>query len=862
MLASEVSFGAWIKRRRKALDLTQQELAKRIGCSLSLIFKIESDERRPSRQMVELLAEHLEIPPDQRAIFMRIARQEKTTDRLESVPSLSELTPASIAGSFQPALPLPPASLIGREPEVDAIIRQVQDPACRLLTLVGPGGVGKTSLALEVAHRLRGSFSHGACFVSLVGTQRPEFILTTVAEALGFIFSGAAEPKTQLFNFLKEKDILLVLDNLEHLLEGIEVLSEILEFAPAVTLLATSREQLNLRTEWIFEVQGLPVPSNSEPETFASNSAIALFIQRATQADVGFGPASEDLPAITRICQLVEGLPLGLELAATWVNTLSCQEIAAEIENNLNFLATSRRDVAERHRSMNAVFEYSWNLLSTDEQKLLQQLSLFEGGFQREAAVEVAGATLPLLSALVGKSLIRHIGSGRYDEHELLRQYSAAHLREDRENEIAARDRHAAYYLTLWRDREEQLKSAEQRNALRELVADIDDFRSAWDWAVSRDHFTLLYQCLRSLLIVYDQYGWHSNAIKRLETLLQGLSPDKQSRNAQLYGLALSFQGWFYFRRGQLQEARDRFEQGLAVLRPLDDSLALADVLTLVSPVMTSLGEADQALQYANEGLRAARATGDAWRIAYALMMQAGIFAGWGRYDQASTSAHEALSRFRGLGDTRLIVVTLNTLGFVALQSSRYAEAREHLMESLALTASSDDPWSAGTAYGNLGIAELGQGNPVEAKALLQMGIPLFADLGMLGDVAYFMNYLGDAAFMLGEIEEAENHWLDAIRIAHENQAWPTALAILVRLAQLYAGRGHLIPAFEWATLVSGHPAAWQDSRDRARKLREELMPKVASHQAEITDRPFGQKSLELVIQEILARSKDENGGA
>ncbi|HET9587487.1 MAG TPA: helix-turn-helix domain-containing protein, partial [Anaerolineales bacterium] len=605
MAYSEVSFGAWVKRRRKALDLTQQELAKRIGCSLSLIFKIESDERRPSRQIAELLAEHLEISPDQHTLFLQVARQEKTAGRLEAVPALPELPPESISGPERPELPLPLTSLIGREHELRAIKQQIEDPACRLLTLTGPGGVGKTSLALEVAHQLRDSFNHGACFVSLVGTNRPEFMLTTVADALGFVFSGAAELKTQLFNFLKQKEILLVLDNVEHLLEGIEVLSELLEFAPDVTLLATSREQLNLRTEWIFEVQGLPVPSDSEPETLEANSAVALFIQRASQADVGFSPAAEDLPAITRICQLVEGLPLGIELAATWVNTLSCQEIADEIEKNLNFLETSRRDIPERHRSMNAVFEYSWNLLSTDEQKLLRGLSVFEGGFQREAAVEVAGATLPLLSALVGKSLIRHIGFGRYDEHELLRQYSAAHLRENAENEIATRDRHAAYYLALWRDREEQLKSAQQRNALRELIQDIDDFRSAWEWAVHRKHFTMLYQCLRSLLIVYDLYGWHINAIKRLESLIRALrsSPEMEQRGADSLGLALAFEGWFYFRRGQLHEARDRFEEALAILRPLEDVLALADALSLSSPVMTSLGEGEKALQYVNEGL-------------------------------------------------------------------------------------------------------------------------------------------------------------------------------------------------------------------------------------------------------------------
>src|SRR5688572_14642559 len=306
----EHSFGNWIKNRRKALDLTQHELAKKVGCSDSLIFKIEADERRPSRQIAELLAEHLEIRADQRELFLKVARQERAIDGLDS------LSPP-VARSLHPNLPLPLTPLIGREPELRNIIQQLQDPACRLLTLTGLGGVGKTRLALEVAHRLRDTFQYGSCFVSLVGTSSSEFIVPAIAGALGFSFSGVVDLKTQLFSFLKEKHILLVLDNLEHLLDGVELLDELLEHARNVKLLTTSREQLNLRAEWAFEVQGLPVPSSTELQDVGSNSAAALFIQRAKQVNAKFVPAPEDLPAITRICQLVEGLPLGLELAAT-----------------------------------------------------------------------------------------------------------------------------------------------------------------------------------------------------------------------------------------------------------------------------------------------------------------------------------------------------------------------------------------------------------------------------------------------------------------------------------------------------------------------------------------------------------------
>ena len=243
----EYSFGNWIKRRRKVLDLTQQELAQKVGCSVSLIFKIESDERRPSRQVAELLAGVLEIPPDQHDLFLKVARLEKGVDHLQGIAPVSRSV-ALLPGTKHPSapvqrgpagspaasanLPLPLTSLVGRENELRAIIQQIHDPACRLLTLTGPGGIGKTRLALQAAHDLSSEFEHGVYFVSLAGTSAAGFIPTAISDALGMAFSGSNEPQVQLANFLRAKEILLVLDNLEHLLDGVELLGEILPARP------------------------------------------------------------------------------------------------------------------------------------------------------------------------------------------------------------------------------------------------------------------------------------------------------------------------------------------------------------------------------------------------------------------------------------------------------------------------------------------------------------------------------------------------------------------------------------------------------------------------------------------------------
>ena len=426
----EYSFGNWVRKRRKALDLTQQELASRVGCSPSLVFKIESDERRPSRQIAELLAEKLEIPADQHTLFLKIARQEKSTSSLDALPPLSPIEPVTHPKPKPGNLPVPPTPLVGRENEVSVIIHQLLEPACRLLTLTGPGGIGKTRLAIEVGRQFESQFNDGVYFVSLAGVSMTESIIPAIAEVLGVTFSGPAEPLIQVINFLKAKQVLLVIDNMEHLIEGASLLGELLQKTQQVKMLTTSREQLRLQWEWIFEVQGLPVPEDAD-EKIENNSAVSLFLNRARQASQSFSVSSEDADSLIRICKLVGGLPLAIELAASWVRTLSCREIAQELEHNLDLLEVKKIDLPQRHRSIKAVFDHSWALLTEQERIILKRLSVFQGGFTREAAVQAMGATLPILSSLVEKSFLRfsRAGSPLWDQSQVGQRHTGGSTR-------------------------------------------------------------------------------------------------------------------------------------------------------------------------------------------------------------------------------------------------------------------------------------------------------------------------------------------------------------------------------------------------------------------------------------------------
>ena len=443
------------------------------------------------------------------------------------------------AGSLVRAYKFPPQPTIfvGRSSELADIDRLLRDPACRLLTLVGAGGMGKTRLASEAAAALLEQFPEGVYFVALQPLTTPDLIVPALLELLDCQFFPGADPTEKLLNALREKCALLVLDNFEHLMDATPLLGDILNEAPMVKLLVTSRERLNIRDEWVLEIGGLAVPNGDSSRAVEDYGAVQLFVQNARRVHPAFSLADQT-SAVVRICQLLDGMPLALELASSWARALSSAEIVAEIEHGLDILATSARDVPSRHRNMRAVMDHSWERLDAIEQDVLKKMSVFRGGFTRDAARVVTGASLPVLALLVDKSWLQHDSAGgRYDLHELLRQYAGEKLEQ---SGLAGEtlDAHLKFFASFMAACEAGIKYRRQSEAIAEIERDFENIRSAWKRAAYSGDHTAINQMQEAMNFFCDMRARFDEGVGLFTTAAEHFAA-RQDREGRLVYIGL-----------------------------------------------------------------------------------------------------------------------------------------------------------------------------------------------------------------------------------------------------------------------------------------------------------------------------------
>ena len=715
-------------------------------------------------------------------------------------------------------LPSQPTPVIGREAELADVASRLADSACRLLTIIGPGGVGKTRLAVEAATQARNHFADGTFFVNLQPVEAANFT-SALADALPLSLAGREPPSAQLFKYLHDKEILLLLDNFEHLLNKATFLSELLSEAPSVKLLVTSREALNLQQEWLYPLRGLPVPPGPAADDIGKYGAVALFRERARRMRPDFS-LDDERRAVVRICRLVEGLPLALELAASWTRTLACTEIADEIERNLDFLSRPLRDVPARHRSMQAVFDQMWALVPEEERRVFRQLSVFRGGFQREAAEEVAGATLSVLSTLVDKCMVRR--EGCYHVHELLRQFGEEKLQAAPQEAGMVRRRHVEYYTAFLHQRLEAIHSVFQRQAAIEIAEEWDNVRAAWQRAVADGNVEAIHRAAASLHYFCQLRSRFLEGATVLKAAAVRVEQEPPSRERDLVLAELfNHEGWLRIRVGEFERAQQILAQSRALYQELDaippphmgsDSSVPLATIALIH------GDSERAVALCESARQAAEARADKQNLAFAHYGLAAARSSQGNYEAAYRHAEQACMIAREAGNRWFLTYPLIEWGNVARAMGNYEEAEQHYRAGYALKEEFEAPEGMAVTLSHLGDVAVQQERYQEATHLFQQSLDLYRDLNDRVGLATCLKGLGQVAHATQELPTATEHFREALQIAAEIQFWPLVCSIIVDVAALLKSLDQPALAIAFLMLIQQHPSSKHETRRRAQR--------------------------------------------
>lgn len=643
------------------------------------------------------------------------------------------LNEAANTGSLSAPHNLPHQStpFIGRDKELATITRRLADPGCRLLTIVGPGGIGKTRLALQAAERQVTAFAQGVYFVSLAPLSAPESIELALAESIGFSFYPGAAPRQQLLDYLRARNVLLVLDNFEHLLAGVSLVTEILEAAPRVKILATSRERLNLQAETLVSLDGLAYPALESSENIADFAAVKLFLQRAAQIQPDFRVTESSLGAVARICWHVQGMPLGILLAATWVEALPVQDIAQEIQKSLNFLEIDQHDMPQRQRSLRAAFNHSWNLLAEEERTAFKRLSVFRGSFTREAAQQVAGASLKVLMALVHKSLLRcDATTGRHEVHELMRQFGAEQLDSDQQESTQIHRLHCEFYAEFMRQQWTAVMSLRQATALTEIGYEFNNVLNAWNYAIGASRADILSRMALSLwcfCTLRRPASEGADIFGRAVAALQAApgTDETQDRTQIVLGHMLARQGWF---QDDLLKGAAIIEKSLELLGqydcPLETMIALESHARVVG---FRLGRFDEGMRTAEEGVQLAQVHDVQWMLGHCLTYVG--YCAWGQGDavRAREIGERAFGVSAAVGDV-WFMAGINTfiLSRALVDLQEYAEAQRLLEQAFEWhrdIESTENAWRVASTCSNLGKVALLTHDYAKSRHWLQQAL-------------------------------------------------------------------------------------------------------------------------------------------
>jgi predicted ATPase/DNA-binding SARP family transcriptional activator/Tfp pilus assembly protein PilF len=712
-------------------------------------------------------------------------------------------------------LPTPPASVsadvdsgfIGRTVELRRIADLLAQDDCRLLCLTGPGGVGKTRLAQRAMRELAPAYAHGAVFVPLEDVASSTELGARLARELGVALAGSAEPLEQVATFLRERRMLLVLDNFEHLAADAGVLEKLLRGSPLCRMIVTSRVRLGLGMEWSFPLEGLPCPESEDHDVIEAFDAVRMFVQAARRVEPAF-VADVEAAAIIDICRQVEGLPLALQLAAAWTRVLPCEAIAAELRRGTELLRTEDGAQPARHASIDAVFDHSWRLLTPVERDALARLAVFRERFTAEAARAVAAASLPALGALIDKSLLRKDGT-RLFMHPLVQQFAAARL-DDGGARAATEAAHAQYFGRLM----VQLRSAVEggdREAMREMDAEFESCRTAWHWAVAHGAVEMLVRCMPAIFDYCDHRCRFEEALQLVQAALESPSDRK---DATLEARLIARAAHLEYRLDRYAAAEATALRALDVARAARDSSAGGLALNVLGSCCLRVGRYEDALRHYRKSLQQASARGEVHNAAVALDHVALVLKWLGRYDEALPMSLESLVAHRRLGDVAGEALCLNNLAALHLAKQDHASAGTYLRESLDLCEREGLVGTRMYALANLTEVALHSGDTGAVENYATRALAVATTLGNRPIVAWMNLQMARRALVQSDLPAARSALAQSLSIIIALGQRALRIGSVMIFAEVLAAQGEPSCARRVLAFAARHPAASAPDRD------------------------------------------------
>jgi predicted ATPase/DNA-binding XRE family transcriptional regulator len=810
------TFGDLLRRLRTEAGLTQEELAERAGLSTRGISDLERGVNRwPFRATVEALIGALSPgQPDVDQLWARAAR-----------PHTPRITPGD-EGTGR--LPVPPTPILGRELEEAKALRFLRWEGKRLLTLTGTGGVGKTRLALQIAWTARGDYTDGAVFVPLAAVGDPALVPVTVASMLGIRAAGPVPIEAALGGYLAERELLLVLDNLEHLLPCVPFIADLLSGCPRLKVLATSREPLRLRGEQELDIGPLPVPdvrSSGRAEDLRGVPSVALFLQRAASVQPELELTTENSGAIAEICCRLEGLPLAIELAAAQVRYFSPEKLREQLHSRLDTLAGGARDLPPRQQAMRDTIAWSYQLLDPDKRAVFRQVSVFSGGFTEEAAAAVLGTGALdgcALRELVEKSLL-YVDRGsddRYGMLETIREFGVEQLVGAGAEET--RQRHADHFRDLAQQAEPELIGPHQGEWLDRLETEHDNLREALVWARSSSDARLGLEICVSLWQFWLKRGHAAEGRKWLasfDSQVDG-SVSRPLRAASLYASGAMAYGLALY-----NEARRLFQQSLGLYRELGDTEHIAQSLNGLGAIDYQHGRYDEAVPALEESVRLYREAGRENLVGAPLNNLAAIAQYEGKLGEAIRLYEECIALYRRMGYRNHLANSLNNLALVMQQTGAWRRARELARDGLELHRALADPIGQALALATLSAIELDEGAEEQAEPLILETLDLARASGETVETANALVNLGTVEFRRGRYQAAEELAREGLDLYEKSGARRSTAYALDNLGDVARARGSLHEArklYDEALQVRrgvGDASGTADSLDRVASL-------------------------------------------